>query len=362
MSEPNRRDNPPYIIIDHLNKEHGIDLVKEQSSGRVMVRKTMFVYQADVYRRLQERPVSGIPAIYSVAEDESAGKLVVTEEYISGTSLDRLMEEKDISFSEIIQIMTDLCDTLTALHTATPPIIHRDIKPSNIIIRPDGRAILIDFNAAKYCDPSRDRDTILIGTKGYAAPEQYGFGSSIPQTDIYAMGILLRELADSMPDHRGIFDDIIPLCTKLDPQNRFSSAAALRSALLSLKSPVAHTPAPDAKKHKHPNPLPPGFRSGTAWKRNTACVLYVLMLLFPMLLRLEGMPASRLWLNRGFLLLIELEIFAIGADYLGIRRIMPLCRSRHRILRILGAVILATFLAFALLLLLVVIEDAVYGA
>ena len=79
-----------------------------------------------------------------------------------------------------------------------PPIIHRDIKPSNIIITAYNRAVLLDFNAAIYYSCQSTEDTILLGTQGYASPEQYGFGSSSPQTDIYSMGILFRELLNSI--------------------------------------------------------------------------------------------------------------------------------------------------------------------
>ena len=78
------------------------------------------------------------------------------------------------------------------------PIIHRDIKPSNIMITEQNHVVLLDFNAAKLYTNASTNDTVLLGTKGYAAPEQYGFGSSSPQTDIYAIGVLIKEAADHM--------------------------------------------------------------------------------------------------------------------------------------------------------------------
>lgn len=76
----------------------------------------------------------------------------------------------------------------------TPPIVHRDIKPSNIILTEDGRIVLIDLNAARLDDKNRSHDTQLIGTAGFAAPEQYGFAASSPRADLYAAGILTRVL------------------------------------------------------------------------------------------------------------------------------------------------------------------------
>lgn len=78
--------------------------------------------------------------------------------------------------------------------SSTPPIVHRDIKPSNIILTEDGRIVLIDLNAARLDDKNRSHDTQLIGTAGFAAPEQYGFAASSPRADLYAAGILMRML------------------------------------------------------------------------------------------------------------------------------------------------------------------------
>ena len=115
-----------------------------------------------------------------------------------------------------------LCNILEALHSMTPPIIHRDIKPSNIIITSYNYAMLLDFNAAKQFSGQNESDTVLIGTPGYAAPEQYGFGSSSPKTDIYSLGIVLREMLDRItpvPDCRKMYSDDtsrkIPVCGRV---------------------------------------------------------------------------------------------------------------------------------------------------
>lgn len=78
--------------------------------------------------------------------------------------------------------------------SSTPPIVHRDIKPSNIILTEGGRIVLIDLNAARLDDKKSSHDTQLIGTAGFAAPEQYGFAASSPRADLYAAGILMRVL------------------------------------------------------------------------------------------------------------------------------------------------------------------------
>ena len=85
--------------------------------------------------------------------------------------------------------------------------------------------MLLDFNAAKYksADATRGSDTVLLGTQGYAAPEQYGFGESSPQTDIYSLGIIMREASASLAVNSHKFDAVISRCTQMDPTQRFHS-------------------------------------------------------------------------------------------------------------------------------------------
>ena len=118
----------------------------------------------------------------------------------------------------------------------TPPIVHRDIKPSNIILTEDGRIVLIDLNAARLDDKNRSHDTQLIGTAGFAAPEQYGFAASSPRADLYAAGILMRVLLTGTDANDDMLSRhlsrkmraIIERCTQLDPRKRYPSAQALQ--------------------------------------------------------------------------------------------------------------------------------------
>lgn len=134
------------------------------------------VYNLAVYAELYRNPIAGTPRIINYYEE--TGQLTVIEEYISGTSLQDKIRHADISPNEMLQYMLDLCTILEQLHLHNPAIIHRDVKPSNVIITSYNRAVLLDFNAAKYHTAAKDSDTILLGTQGYAAPEQYGFGQS----------------------------------------------------------------------------------------------------------------------------------------------------------------------------------------
>ena len=88
--------------------------------------------------------------------------------------------------------MEELCEVLVFLHGYG--IIHRDIKPSNLLLAPDGHIRLIDFDAAREGKPSADNDTRLLGTRGYAPPEQYGFAQTDSRADIYAAGVTMKQL------------------------------------------------------------------------------------------------------------------------------------------------------------------------
>lgn len=137
----------------------------------------------------------GIPRIIEYLEEDN--RLILIEEYISGCSLQDMIDDGKLSLTDIFCYMLELCNILEILHAHSPAIIHRDIKPSNIIITNYNKAVLLDFNAAKYYS-EQEKDTMLLGTQGYAAPEQYGFGASSPQTDIYSLGILLKEMTTSI--------------------------------------------------------------------------------------------------------------------------------------------------------------------
>ena len=199
-----------YKIISALNEEHKVYLVQSALSGNIYVQKILDVYNIRVYEYLYRNPVAGIPRLINYYED--GNQLIVIEEYISGTSLQEKIDNSDLSVSDIRSYMIMLCNILEALHSMTPPIIHRDIKPSNIIITSYNYAMLLDFNAAKQFSGQNESDTVLIGTPGYAAPEQYGFGSSSPKTDIYSLGIVLREMLGSITPA----PDIAPILHRLN--------------------------------------------------------------------------------------------------------------------------------------------------
>ena len=211
MNLSQRLSNSFYQVVAAINEPHKVYLVQHRDSGRFYVKKILDVYSADVYKDLQAHPIPGIPRIMDSWEED--GRLVIIEEFISGVTLRDLIESTsspaaNTDLREILTVerighyMAGLCEILERLHSHNPPLIHRDLKPSNIIITSCDNAMLLDFNAARFYsgEPGRESDTRLLGTKGYAAPEQYGFGESSPQTDIYSVGRILQECVDALPE------------------------------------------------------------------------------------------------------------------------------------------------------------------
>ena len=182
-----------YEEVAPLNSRHGIDLVRHTGTDRIFVRKKLQHYDREVYDILRESKFSGIPVIEELIEQDDT--LILIEEYISGSTLEQTLQEHGcFTEEETSPIILSLCEVLRPLHAHDPEIIHRDIKTTNLILRDDGTLYLIDFDASKMYDPAKNRDTVLIGTEDYAAPEQYGFAQSDRRTDIYAIGVLMCKM------------------------------------------------------------------------------------------------------------------------------------------------------------------------
>ncbi len=337
-----------YTTIATLNDLHKIYLVQHQESKKIYVKKILDVYNPHIYEYLKNHSITGIPKVYEACEDN--GRLIVIEEYISGTSLQEMTDERLLTEDLIVRIMRELCEILENLHSLTPPIVHRDIKPSNIIITPHNHVVLIDFNAAKYMTDKSSADTVLLGTKGYAAPEQYGFGSSTPKTDIYALGILLQELSASLPasTHSASacprFDSIISECTQINPDDRPESVHALKTKFENL-----------ATDYKQAKLTPPGFRTKTPWKMLTASLAYIFIFWLCLSLEVSNASTLQLWIERISCLTIALSIVFCFFNYQNVQRFMPLCSSRHCIVRYLGAVLLSAALACTIFVIMCII-------
>ena len=196
-----------------------------EKSGRLVIRKRI-AWTGLPYAMLKEKGYPLIPRILHCIEED--GETLVVEEYVQGESLlDRIGRKAYLSEREAGNILLQLCDGLAPIHAQG--IVHRDIKPSNLILQSGCIIRLIDFDAARTVKEHSGEDTMHLGTKGYAPPEQFGYGQTDARSDIYSIGITLRE---SMPEeYDGYLAKIFARCTEIDPDRRYRNVQELRRAV-----------------------------------------------------------------------------------------------------------------------------------
>ena len=218
-----------------MNSYKRISLLKQDKNGstelvlgadeRIYIRKTL-PYENHAYLALRDLQAEQLLRIYQVLLAE--GKTYVIEEYISGTTLQELLDKRgQLAEAQVRDIALQLTEALAVLHKQK--IIHRDIKPANIILRENGQAVLIDFGAARILTREGARDTCILGTPYFAPPEQYGFAATDVRSDFYALGMTLRELLGD--DYHGSLEQAIERCTEFDPKRRMASSAELQALL-----------------------------------------------------------------------------------------------------------------------------------
>ena len=184
----------------------------------------------EVYRKLLGVACPNLPQVMEVAE--SGGMVAVLEEYIRGDSLAYLLEGSLLTPAEARKIALQLCNALWVLHAMGA--VHRDIKPENVIIRGD-EAVLIDFDASRIFKSENRGDTQILGTTGYAAPEQYGISQTDQRADIYSLGVLLNIMLTGKHPSRalagGRLGRIVQKCTMINPEKRYKNVLYLMEAL-----------------------------------------------------------------------------------------------------------------------------------
>lgn len=205
-----------------------ISLVEHETTHTKYIQKELNYYDKTPYQTLQKIKNPYLPKIFVIQESDN--HLTLIEEYINGKTLDQQILSKE----DVRNIMHQLCECLDTLHKLNPPIIHRDIKPENIIYH-DNKVALLDFGIARFLDSKKSKDTLILGSVGYAAPEQFGFQQSNPQTDIYALGKLMNYLLNGSLEHQNNipFDlkQVILKATQLDYKNRYNSVKEMDLAI-----------------------------------------------------------------------------------------------------------------------------------
>lgn len=332
-----------YQELACLSQPHNVWLVQHRENHRVFVKKRAAQGSLGVFQYLKDHPVRNTPRIYEVVEDGE--ELILIEEYISGDTLEAVLERGPLSEQQAAALGLQLCETVARLHGAQPPILHRDIKPSNLILTPDGVLKLIDLGSAKQErreEHTHTSDTTLLGTVGYAAPEQYGFEASSVQTDIYSIGVLLNVmLTGRFPMEtlaQGRLTPIIKKCTEMAPVNRYPTVSALEAALSAIDAALRGEcpkwrPIAGQGWRRF---LPPGFRGKALLVKIGAAMGYLLLFSLALTLEVENTTGLELWLNRLVFLEIFLGMILFTGNYMGIQEQLPLSRSGKWPVRLLG--------------------------
>lgn len=220
-------------------------LVKETATGILCVLKWGRNRQAEflrnemeIMKKMADRKLSGIPKTYRIFEEN--GEVYLVREYIEGMSLAQMVLQKGgISEAEICRISRKICQTAEQFQNPDEPMIHRDIKPENIVVTPGGEVVFIDFGTMRSYKKDGSRDTFVVGTRGTAAPEQYGYTQTDQRTDVYAIGQTMLYMVSESYEMNQLSEcavsrrmkKIIEKACSFEPDKRYGDAAQLRRAV-----------------------------------------------------------------------------------------------------------------------------------
>lgn len=226
-------------INEKANKTWAVKEVRKDGTMDFNTVRAGLMAEIETLKKLNH---PNLPSIVDIIEDEDS--FIIVMDYIEGRSLDIILEETGAqSEANVVEWAMQLCDVFGYLHSRTPPIIYRDMKPANVMLKPDGNIKVIDFGTAKTFDVATG-ETTGIGTRGYAAPEQYGgLGRTDARTDIYCLGLSMYHMLTNVNPcvtlvtdksiravnptlSRGL-DAIILKCTQDNPDDRYQTCAEL---------------------------------------------------------------------------------------------------------------------------------------
>ena len=227
------------------NEDSATFLVKETVAGILCVLKWGRNMQAELLRnemeileKLADRKLCGIPKAYRIFEENREVYLI--REYIEGTPLAQMVLQKGgIPEMEICRISRKICRTAEQFQNPDNLMIHRDIKPENIVITPGGEAVFIDFGTMRSYKKDGSRDTFVVGTRGTAAPEQYGYTQTDQRTDVYAIGQTMLYMVSESYEMDQLSEcnisrkmkKVIEKACSFEPDKRYTDASELSRAI-----------------------------------------------------------------------------------------------------------------------------------
>lgn len=235
-----------YLAMDkRLNKQWAIkELRRKEKDKENEVVVQGLIAEANLMKKLDH---PSLPRIVDIIETNQT--IYIVMDYIEGETLHTILKKYGAQDQQmVIEWAKQLCSVLHYLHTRDPAIIYRDMKPGNVMVTPNGNIKLIDFGIAREYKEQQIQDTVSLGTKGYAAPEQFGGkGQTDGRTDIYCLGVTLYHLLTGKnpseppyqlypirhwnPSLSAGLEKIIMKCTQLNPKDRYQNCGELMYAL-----------------------------------------------------------------------------------------------------------------------------------
>lgn len=237
-------------IVERANQTWAIKEVRKNGETKTDIVQQGLVTEMNILKKLNH---AHLPRIIDIIDHDDSFLIVM--DYIEGVDLDKKLREGPQKWEHVVEWSKQLCDVFAYLHSRKPPIIYRDMKPGNVKLKPDGNVVLFDFGTAReYKSQRAGDDTTCLGTRGYAAPEQYGgMGQTDARSDIYCLGatmyhLVTGQLPGGPPEYiippirsvcpwlprtgkagncvRGL-EQIILKCVQPNPANRYQNCAEL---------------------------------------------------------------------------------------------------------------------------------------
>ena len=296
-----------FSLVSQIRKN--LDLVQNKFTRQLMVRRISPAADYPVLQTLCRIKHRNLMEIYDVKTQD--GVCISLCEYINGMTLDMRVEYyQPFDIRSAKDILCQICDGLSQLHING--IVHRDIKPGNVMITDDGTVKIIDYSISRLIKPEQRKDTTVLGTAGYASPEQFGFTQTNGKTDIYACGVLLNYLlTGKLPNeqlHQGPLTTVIQQCIEIDENKRFASADELKKVLQGKK----------INRRRPFRPLP-GFRSKHVFPKIITVFFYTVWI-FMLFVYINGfsmiMSSSLKNIIQQLILMAGIMVFSSALPYL----------------------------------------------
>lgn len=276
--------------VRKINNE--LSVVRNLLTGQLMLRR---ITDPDSYEVMRTMCLLRHPNLMQIYDADLIGnKCVCLCEYIEGITLEAQVETYGVySEKDAKVVLSSVCAGLSVLHQRG--IVHRDINPSNVMLNTHGIVKIIDYDIVRTVKEGKNKDTDILGTIGYTAPEQFGFQQTDQRADIYSCGALLNYLlTGDIPSQRmytGLLSPVIERCIELDPQKRYSSVSHLQ-AVLKGDSRYIKKHTPNEIEELRVRPIP-GFRSKRVFPKIMTVfgiVVYVVSLLIYILALMNVPP------------------------------------------------------------------------